>query len=965
MSILDRALRVGESKKFKTFERNVELINAFEPELELESDDELRERYEALRERHLNGESLDDLLYESFALTREAGKRALGQRHFDVQLIGGMVLHDGSIAEMRTGEGKTLTATLPVVLNALASRDEKGYAVRGQGVHLVTVNDYLARRDALWMKPIYDLLGVTVGILQSGQNDIDKQEAYSRDVVYGTNSEFGFDYLRDNLAVEMEQKAQRGHGFAIVDEVDNILIDEARTPLIISGQPEQAADLYYKFAKLAKIMEPGKKPEGLEAKSKDWEADYDFEPDEKHKTVSVTEKGVAKAEKFLGIDNLYRAEHGNLVNHLQQALKAEELYKKDVDYAVIDGEVKIIDEFTGRILEGRRWSEGLHQAVEAKEGVAIQEESQTVATITYQNYFRRYDKLAGMTGTALTEATEFMKIYELQVVEIPTNRPMIRNDRNDQIYKTKDGKWAAVVNEIQERNGTGQPVLVGTISVEVSELLSQQLDSAGIKHSVLNAKPEHAEREGEVIAEAGQPFAVTIATNMAGRGVDIKLGGNEEHLTQLELHKRGLEPDTDEWNAAWDELFPKMEQQVVENREKVKEAGGLFICGTERHESRRIDNQLRGRSGRQGDPGESLFYLSAEDDLVRLFAGDRIYRILDNKFLAQVDEDGNELPIEHKMLSKQIEGAQKKVEEQNFLIRKRVLEYDDVMNQQREIIYEYRDRILEGQDMSEVAREQIADAIERIAREYMAGEYQEDWELDALFDQLGQIYDVSYEVDDVKEGTDRETLVGQLREDVIQAYDEREEELGDELMRALERFMLLQIIDERWREHLHDMDYLREGIHLRGFAQIDPLVAYKNEGFDMFTELMNNIWDEFARYVFNVEVQVQQPQAAAAGPNWGLGSSSSTATRNLNTSGGQGLTGRDAIAAAAGAAVPAGVSEAGEMARRGRGGARARGDPPPRRHREDRPQRPLLVRVRQEVQEVPWRLATSMASAAS
>jgi preprotein translocase subunit SecA len=914
MSILDRALRVGESKKFKHFERNAELINAFEPELELESDDELRGRYEGLRERHLNGESLEDLLYECFALTREAGRRALGQRHFDVQLIGGMVLHDGSIAEMKTGEGKTLTATLPVVLNALASRDADGRPVRGQGIHLVTVNDYLARRDAQWMKPIYDLLGVTVGILQSGQNDIDKQEAYSRDVVYGTNSEFGFDYLRDNLAVEMEQKAQRGHGFAIVDEVDNILIDEARTPLIISGQPEQAADLYYKFAKLARIMEPGKKPEGLEAKSKDWQADFDFEPDEKHKTVSVTEKGVAKAEKFLGIDNLYRAEHGNLVNHLQQALKAEELYKKDVDYAVIDGEVKIIDEFTGRILEGRRWSEGLHQAAEAKEGVAIQEESQTVATITYQNYFRRYDKLAGMTGTALTEATEFMKIYHLQVVEIPTNRPMVRNDRNDLIYKTKDGKWAAVVNEIQERNRSGQPVLVGTISVEVSELLAQQLDRAGIKHSVLNAKPEHAEREGEVIAEAGQPFAVTIATNMAGRGVDIKLGGNEEHLTQLELTKRGLEPDTDEWNAAWDELFPKMEQQVVEDREKVRDSGGLFICGTERHESRRIDNQLRGRSGRQGDPGESLFFLSAEDDLVRLFAGDRIYRILDNKFLAQVDDEGNELPIEHKMLSKQIEGAQKKVEEQNFLIRKRVLEYDDVMNQQREIIYEYRDRILEGQDMSEIAREQIAEAIERIAREYMAGEYQEDWELDALFDQLGQIYDVSYEVDDVKQGTDRETLVTQLREDVIQAYDEREQELGDELMRALERFMLLQIIDERWREHLHDMDYLREGIHLRGFAQIDPLVAYKNEGFDMFTELMNNIWDEFARYVFNVEVQVERSKEATGGPNWGLGTNSSTATRNLNMSGGQGLTGRDAIAAAAGAAVPAGMSEAGQMA---------------------------------------------------
>jgi preprotein translocase subunit SecA len=913
MSILDRALRVGEGKKFKAFERNVELINAFEPELELESDDELRERYADLRERHLNGEPLDELLYEAFALTREAGKRALGQRHFDVQLIGGMVLHDGSIAEMKTGEGKTLTATLPVVLNGLASRDEKGHAVRGKGVHLVTVNDYLARRDALWMKPIYDLLGVTVGILQSGQNDIDKNEQYSRDVVYGTNSEFGFDYLRDNLAVEMEQKAQRGHGFAIVDEVDNILIDEARTPLIISGQPEQAADIYYKFAKLAKIMEPGEKPDTLDAKSKDWQADYDFEPDEKHKTVSVSERGVEKAEKFLGFDNLYRAEYGNLVNHLQQALKAESLYKRGVEYEVIDGEVKIIDEFTGRILEGRRWSEGLHQAVEAKEGVAIQEESQTVATITYQNYFRRYDKLAGMTGTALTEATEFMKIYELQVVEIPTNRPMIRNDRNDQIYKTKDGKWAAVVKEIEERNQSGQPVLVGTISVEVSEVLSQQLDKSGIKHSVLNAKPEHAEREGEVIAEAGQPFAVTIATNMAGRGVDIKLGGNEEHLTQLELTKRGLEPDSDGWNKAWDELFPQMERRVAEDREKVKEAGGLFICGTERHESRRIDNQLRGRSGRQGDPGESRFYLSAEDDLVRLFAGDRIYKILDNKFLAQVDDDGNELPIEHKMLSKQIEGAQKKVEEQNFLIRKRVLEYDDVMNQQREIIYEYRDRILEGQDMSEIAREQIADAVERIAREYMSGEYQEDWELDALFTQLDQIYDQSFEVEDIKEGTDRETLVTQLREDVIQAYDEREEELGEELMRALERFMLLQIIDERWREHLHDMDYLREGIHLRGFAQIDPLVAYKNEGFDMFTELMNNIWDEFARYVFNVEVQAQEQPQQAAGPNWGMGANT-TSTRNLNTSGGRGLAGSDAIAAAAGAAVPAGAAEAGQMA---------------------------------------------------
>ena len=913
MTILDRALRVGEGKKFKTFEKRVERINDYEAELELESDDELRARYQALRERHLAGESLDDLLPESFALTREAGKRALGQRHFDVQLIGGMVLNDGSIAEMKTGEGKTLTATLPIVLNGLASRDENGYPAEGKGIHLVTVNDYLARRDATWMKPIYDLLGVTVGIIQSNQNDIDKQEAYSRDVVYGTNSEFGFDYLRDNLAVEIEQKAQRGHGFAIVDEVDNILIDEARTPLIISGQPEAAADMYYTFAKLAKTMEAGKKPEGLEAKSKDYEADFDFEPDEKHKTVAVTERGVEKAERFLNIDNLYRAELGNMVNHLQQSLKAESLYKKDVDYAVIDGEVKIIDEFTGRILEGRRWSEGLHQAVEAKEGVAIQEENQTVATITYQNYFRRYDKLGGMTGTALTEATEFMKIYELQVVEVPTNRPMVRADQNDQIYKTKDGKWAAVANEIAVRHESGQPVLVGTISVEVSELLSSVLNKRGIKHTVLNAKPEHAEREGEIIAEAGAPGAVTIATNMAGRGVDIKLGGNEEHLTQRELVQRGLEPDTDDWNNAWDEVFPKMEQQVVDDREKVMASGGLFICGTERHESRRIDNQLRGRSGRQGDPGESRFYLSAEDDLVRLFAGDRIYRILDNKFLAQADDDGNEMPIEHKMLSKQIENAQKKVEEQNFLIRKRVLEYDDVMNQQREIVYEYRDRILEGEDMSEIARTQIADAIERLCGEYLQGEYQEDWELDRLLEQLGQIYAVSYEADDIEERETRSTLVEKLREDVVEAYDDREEELGSELMRALERFMLLQIIDERWREHLHDMDYLREGIHLRGFAQIDPLVAYKNEGFDMFTELMNNIWDEFARYVFNVEVEAPpEAQGAAGGGNgtrWGAAgnaSASSTGSR-YSYAGGTAAEQPSALAAAAaqgGAACP-------------------------------------------------------------
>jgi preprotein translocase subunit SecA len=903
MSILERALRVGESKKFKEFERKVSRIADFEAELELESDEELRERYAELRERHRGGESLDDLLPESFALTREAAKRTLGQRHFDVQLIGGMVLHDGNIAEMKTGEGKTLTATLAVVLNAIPQK----------GLHVVTVNDYLARRDAMWMKPIYDLLGVTVGIIQSDDRDpAEKRAAYAADVTYGTNSEFGFDYLRDNLAVEPGDRVQvrvdpatgksTSHYYGIVDEVDNILIDEARTPLIISGQPEQAADLYYTFAKLAPQMVPGKKPEGFEAKQKDWEADYDYEPDEKHKTVAVSEKGVEKAEKFLGIDNMYRAEHGNLVNHLIQALKAESLYKRDVDYAVIDGEVRIIDEFTGRILEGRRWSEGLHQAIEAKEGVAIQEENQTVATITYQNYFRRYAKLAGMTGTALTEATEFMKIYELQVVEIPTNRPMLRKDQNDQIYKTKEGKWTAVAKEIRARHEQGQPVLVGTISVEVSELLSERLKQAGIPHTVLNAKPEHAEREAEIVAEAGRPGAVTIATNMAGRGVDIKLGGNAEHQTHLELVKLGVEPETEEWDEQWDKIFPAIEQQIEADKEKVLEAGGLFILGTERHESRRIDNQLRGRSGRQGDPGESRFYLAAEDDLIRLFAGERIYRILDR--LGPVNkETGEEEPIEAKMLSKQIEGAQRRVEEQNFLIRKRVLEYDDVMNEQREVIYRYRNRVLDGEDISETAKTQISDAIERMADEYLPGDFVEEWDLDGFFTQLEQIYPTGLASEEFDPNSiTKPELISELRDDIIKAYEEREEELGEELMRGLERFILLQIIDERWREHLHDMDYLREGIHLRGFAQEDPLVAYKNEAYQMFGALIQAIWEEFARYIFNVEVEIEQEQAPS-GQMWQPRAGSSSTGSLQYTGGGPDQPSALAAAAAAGGAV--------------------------------------------------------------
>jgi preprotein translocase subunit SecA len=910
-SLLDRALNVGEAKKRKEYEKRVALIEAFEGELEHDTDAELRERMDALRERASEGESLDDLLPECFAVVRETGKRTMGMRHFDVQMIGGMALHEGQISEMKTGEGKTLTATLAVVLNSLAVHEAAPDAPEGsprerRGVHVVTVNDYLARRDAEWMSPIYDALGVSVGVLQSMQPYEEKQRAYACDVVYGTNSEFGFDYLRDNMAKDLAEKVQRGHYFGIVDEVDNILIDEARTPLIISGAPEQAADLYVKFARLAPKMVLGATPEGMDPRmKKQFVADFDFEIDEKQKTVAVTEQGVAKAERFLGIDHLYRAENGHLVNHLIQALRAEALYKLNVDYAVIDGEVKIIDEFTGRILDGRRWSEGLHQAVEAKEGVSVQEENQTLATITYQNYFRLYDKLAGMTGTALTEATEFMKIYELPVVQIPTNREMVRDDRNDQVYKTKEGKWSAVVREIAARHEAGQPVLVGTISVEVSELLSERLTKRGVKHTVLNAKPEHAAREADIVAEAGQPGAVTIATNMAGRGVDIKLGGNPEHLAAQQLAKEGVEPsDADAYERRMKEILPEVERKLAESRELVMAAGGLFICGTERHESRRIDNQLRGRAGRQGDPGESRFFLSAEDDLVRLFAGDRIYRILDK--LGGVDEEGNEEPIEAGMLSKQIEKAQKKVEEQNFLIRKRVLEYDDVMNEQRRVIYKYRDEVLEGKSIGEEAREEVAKVIERTVDQYTQADYIEDWDMDGLFMAIGQFFPLDLGDEDLDRDTvDRNVLTERIIEEALTRYQAREESLGTELMEALERFLLLQTIDERWREHLFDMDYLREGIHLRGFAQIDPLVAYKNEAFVLFGDLMNSVWSDYARMIYNVQVNVEGQNGGAQGgapiaPFSAAGSS--TRAGRVSYSGGHSAAGSGALAAAAAAA---------------------------------------------------------------
>jgi preprotein translocase subunit SecA len=857
--LIDRALRLGEGRQFKEYERRVASINRFEPEMELLEESEIRTEADELRERARNGESLEDLLPEAFALCREAARRTIGQRHFDVQLIGGMVLHDGSIAEMKTGEGKTLTATLAVFLNSLG----------GDPVHVVTVNDYLARRDAEWMSPIYDALGVSVGVIQAGHEPPTRKLQYSCDVVYGTNSEFGFDYLRDNMSASLEQCVQREYSYAIVDEVDNILIDEARTPLIISGAPEAAADLYYTFARLAKQMKGVQAKEKLKSLGEDkdtTEADYDYEYDEKHKTVAPTEPGVEKAERFLGVDNLYISEHGTLVNHLIQSLKAESLFLRDDDYAVIDGEVKIVDEFTGRILEGRRWSEGLHQAIEAKEGVPIREENQTLATITLQNYFRLYDKLSGMTGTALTEAQEFMKIYEMPVVDVPTNVPMVRDDRNDQIYKTKGGKWKAVANEIKERHEQGQPVLVGTISVEVSEMLSEELRRDGIDHVILNAKPEHAQREGETIAQAGRIGAVTIATNMAGRGVDIKLGGDPDQLAQAELRKLGVGPEDESYQEELAQLLPRMKEQCEAEGEQVRESGGLYICGTERHESRRIDNQLRGRSGRQGDPGESRFYLSAEDELIRLFAGDRIYKILDR--LGPVDEHGEEYPLEAKMLSRTVENAQKKVEQQNYLIRKRVLEYDDVMNEQRRVVYKYRREILEGRDMSEVAEQEISEVISRMVQEYTESEIFEEWDLVGLQTQAGQLWPNTIELGEVDASSDRDEITRLLSEDALAAYEKREEELGDELMRYLERQILLQIIDNRWREHLYEMDYMREGIHLRGFAQIDPLVAYKNEGFTMFRDLMNSIWEEFARVIFHVEVNIEPAdfQPEPAGP---------------------------------------------------------------------------------------------------
>jgi preprotein translocase subunit SecA len=853
----EKFLRFGEGRRMKRLQEQAAYIATLEPDFHSLSDDDLRAKTTEFRQRLENGEELNDLLFEAFAAVREARLRESDQRMFDVQMMGGIVLHEGDVAEMKTGEGKTFVASLALYLNALPTVELRDGRILGQGVHLVTVNDYLARRDAEWNQGVYDRLGVSVDYIQAELNmDFEKRKAaYEADITYGTNSEFGFDYLRDNMSVSLDGVVQRGHRYAIVDEVDSILIDEARTPLIISGEPTGAAKVYQDMARVARGLR-GIQSKGTKAADAELQHEYDYLYDEKHKTVSATESGIEKVERALKVENLYAPENVQLVNHLQQALKGEALFKRDVDYVVEDGEVKIVDEFTGRIMEGRRWSEGLHQAVEAKEGVQIQDENQTLATITLQNYFRLYDKLAGMTGTAKTEEKEFVEIYGLEVVPIPTNVPVTRKDENDLIFKTVEAKFKAVVDDIKERHTAGQPVLVGTIAVETSELLSELLKRQGVKHNVLNAK-EHA-REAEIIIDAGRVGAVTIATNMAGRGVDIKID------------------DT------------------------VRELGGLYVLGTERHEARRIDNQLRGRSGRQGDPGETRFYLSGQDDLVRLFAGDRLYNIME-RFKLPDDQ-----PMDQKILTNQIENAQKKVEEQNFVQRKNVLKYDDVMNVQRMVIYEQRRSVLEGEDLSaQIKEEWLPEVIRNVVYDYTVVEPGEEWKPGELVNAMETLYGTGVTADELK-GLDPEAIVEEFLDDAADAYAEREREIEaihEGLMRDLERFMLLQVVDVRWREHLENMDYLREGIHLRGMAQKDPLVEYRNEGHVLFTELNRTIREEVVALLFHAQIEANEEP--------GNGNGRGALPEQPNGSGGaRGLSYQHETTAGAGAMVAAGAGAA-------------------------------------------------------
>jgi preprotein translocase subunit SecA len=849
LQIVDKLGSMGEGRKRKRLEEYVRLVNGFEEELEQVLTADLPARTDELRERLKDGEDLDDVLPEAFALVRESAKRTIGQRPFDVQIMGAVVLHQGDIAEMKTGEGKTLVSTMPALLNALG----------GNGVHMVTTNDYLAKRDSEWMGPIFRLLGVSVGLIQGSMSPEQRRPAYGADITYGTNNEFGFDYLRDNMAMRPEDMVQRGHHYAIVDEVDSILIDEARTPLIISGMVADSAKWYVTFARLVPRLKK----------------DVDYEVDEQKHTVAVTEPGVERVEKELGVDNLYDHVNSHLVHYLNNALKAKELYRRDDEYVVAQGEVKIVDEFTGRILEGRRYSEGLHQAIEAKEGVRIKEENQTLATITIQNYFRMYEKLGGMTGTARTQAREFEEVYKLGVVEIPTNRPMIRADEQDLVYKTEDAKWKAVTEDIVGRHEKGQPVLVGTVSIEKSERLSGYLDRRGVPHHVLNAK-QH-EKEAMIVAQAGRLGTVTVATNMAGRGVDIVLGGNPEYLARQEMAARDFDNDRylmfemtpeerQEYEAEYEPIYRKLKAQTDSEHEQVVERGGLYVLGTERHESRRIDNQLRGRSGRQGDPGESRFYLSLGDDLMRLFASDRIGRIMDR---LKWPEDE---PIQARMVTRAIETAQKNVEEQNFEIRKNVLKYDDVMNKQREVIYGERQKILEGRDLSDEALDYVEDVVGKVVSQFITKEiYPEEWDLDGLLTALSAVYPVEVTNSQLEGLTDAAEVDQIVLEDALAVYRAKEAELGNDaetgqpVLREMERIVLLSIIDNAWREHLYEMDYLQEGIGLRAYGQRDPLVEYQREAFEMFNEMKDAIQDEFVRYIYRVQL-VRQDEPSRPRP---------------------------------------------------------------------------------------------------
>ena len=838
-AIFDKLLRIGEGKILRQLETISKAVNAIEDDFVKMTDEELQGMTVEFRERLAKGETLDDLMPEAFATVREAAKRVIGQRHFDVQVMGGAAMHMGNIAEMKTGEGKTLVSTLPAYLNALA----------GKGVHVVTVNDYLAKYHAEWMGRIHNFLGLTTGVILPSMRPDARREAYDKDITYGTNNELGFDYLRDNMAGSIEECVQRGHFFAVVDEVDSILIDEARTPLIISGPTQDEVKWYGEFSTIVSRLV----------------RDEDYEVDEKKRTISVLEPGITKVEDHLGIENLYESANTPLISFLNNAIKAKELFRNDKEYVVMDGEVLIVDEHTGRMLAGRRYNDGLHQAIEAKEGVTVREEYQTLATVTLQNYFRLYKKLSGMTGTAMTEASEFDKIYSLGVVMIPTNKPMQRKDQADLVYRTEEAKYDAVIDDITERHAAGQPVLVGTVSVEKSEYLSENLRKRGVAHSVLNAKV-HAD-EAKIVAMAGHKGAVTVATNMAGRGTDIMLGGSVEFLADAELRKKGLEPTgetSEDYEAAWPGMLEEIKAQVAAEHDEVRDLGGLYVVGTERHESRRIDNQLRGRSGRQGDPGESRFYLSLEDELMRLFKSEWVDRVLT---MLKIPDD---VPIENKRVSSAIANAQGQVESQNFESRKNVLKYDDVMDRQRKVIYGERREVLEGADL----QEQIGTFIDDVVTGTVLGsldEFAETWDLEQLWTDLGQFWPIALDhttLEDEAGGRaalDRSELVKVLQEDAHRAYAEREQEVGEEVMRELERRVLLSVLDRKWREHLYEMDYLREGIYLRAYSQRDPLVEYQREGFDMFTAMMDGIKEEAVGFLFNLEVQVDEEEDDAEG----------------------------------------------------------------------------------------------------